>query len=251
LDCKNCGYSFQGNFCSQCGQSADTHRLSFGSIWNDIRFGIFHFNDKVYFTVRQLCLRPGHAIGEYLTGKRLSYMPPISFLLIIASLYAVLAHFFHLHVISFSDDGDPLASRFGVEETNDWIIIHYSWIALLAVPLFTVSTYIAFRKYQYNFIEHLAINSYLTAQRFFFLILTFPIVYALDGTPYFKAYSGSTVFVGFLLMFWGFSQLFRPMAKTKILLLLSFAYTILFALIVILAILLDLALHWFIPMDGT
>ncbi len=244
--CKNCGHTFPGNFCSHCGQSANTHRLNLHSIWMDIRYGIFHFNDKIFFTAKQLVYRPGYAIHDYLEGKRLKYFQPISFVIILATFYGLLGHAFHLHIVIDNGDVDPVFAKLGLEKINDWIINHYSWIALLSVPLFTISTYLAFKKHGYNFVEHLAINSFLTAQRFLFLIVCFPIIHWLNDSPYFTLYTRINLFLEFLLMYWGFSQLFPQLPKTKILKLLIFAAMILFALILVVSVIIAWFLEYFV-----
>lgn len=246
LTCKNCGHTFKGKYCNNCGQSADTHRLTYKSIWKDIRYGIFHFNDKVVFTTRQLCYRPGYAIRDYLDGKRLNYFQPISFVIIVASAYALLGHIFHIHIITDNGDANSIFARLGFEETNDWIFNHYSWIALLTVPLFAISTFLVFRNHGYNFAEHLALNSFLTAQRFLFLIISLPIMHLLNDTTYFRAYTGINLFLEFLLMYWGFTQLFPNLSKTKTFYLLAFAFSIMLALLILIAVMISLSLEWFV-----
>jgi hypothetical protein len=246
ITCNNCGHRFKGKFCNKCGQSADIQRINFSTIWLDIRHIIFRFDEKIVFTIKQLCYRPGYAIDEYLKGKRLNYFQPISFVVLVASAYALLIHLFHLHIITDHGDSNSIFARLGVDESNDWMVNHYSWIALLTVPFFTISTFLVFRKQGYNLAEHLIINSFLSAQRVLFLILSIPLLYLLIDTSYFTAYTIFNLFIEFILMFWGLSQLFTKLSKTKLFFLLVFAFSIMLALLISVSALIVLALEWFV-----
>jgi hypothetical protein len=87
-DCPTCGTHFQGNFCPRCGQSAKIGRYSFKKafllfldVWGVGNRGMFR-------TLRDLILRPGYMIRDYLRGMHMAYFPPFKmfFLLITLSL---------------------------------------------------------------------------------------------------------------------------------------------------------------------
>ena len=87
-DCPTCGTHFQGNFCPRCGQSAKIGRYSvkkafllFLDVWGVGNRGMFR-------TLRDLILRPGYMIRDYLRGMHMAYFPPFKmfFLLITLSL---------------------------------------------------------------------------------------------------------------------------------------------------------------------
>lgn len=56
IKCKNCSFSFEGNYCSNCGQTAKTERISFKFLWEDIQHGILHYDKGIVYTVKQLFL---------------------------------------------------------------------------------------------------------------------------------------------------------------------------------------------------
>ena len=57
--CKNCKTKFQGNYCNNCGQSYNTHDLDFHFIWHDIKKGLFHYDNGIFYTAKELFTRPG------------------------------------------------------------------------------------------------------------------------------------------------------------------------------------------------
>lgn len=87
-ECPTCGTNYQGNYCPRCGQSARIGRYSlkkalllFLDVWGMGNRGMFR-------TLRDLLLRPGYMIRDYLHGMQMAYFPPFKmfFLLIALSL---------------------------------------------------------------------------------------------------------------------------------------------------------------------
>lgn len=84
-DCATCGTHFQGNYCPRCGQSSSIGRYSlknavllFLDVWGLGNRGMFR-------TLRDLLLRPGYLIRDYLQGMQMAYFPPFKlFFLLIA-----------------------------------------------------------------------------------------------------------------------------------------------------------------------
>jgi len=89
-DCPTCGTCFEGNFCPRCGQSArigyysvKTAFLQFLDVWGLGNRGMFR-------TIRDLLLRPGYMIRDYLRGMQMAYFPPFKmFFLLVAISFAV------------------------------------------------------------------------------------------------------------------------------------------------------------------
>ncbi|MBR5656035.1 MAG: DUF3667 domain-containing protein [Prevotella sp.] len=84
-DCATCGTHYEGNFCPRCGQSEKVGRYSFKTtfllfldVWGLGNRGMFR-------TIRDLFLRPGYMIRDYLKGMQMAYFPPFKlFFLVIA-----------------------------------------------------------------------------------------------------------------------------------------------------------------------
>lgn len=83
--CATCHTQFQGNYCPRCGQSATIGRYSFKTafllfldVWGLGNRGMFR-------SIRDLILRPGYMIRDYLNGMQMAYFPPFKmFFLLIA-----------------------------------------------------------------------------------------------------------------------------------------------------------------------
>lgn len=94
--CKNCSNEFDGKFCPQCGQKAKTKRITTKQVFNEARQRIFHYEQGFWYTARELILRPGHSIREYLEGKRVRHIKPIKFMFWAAAISFVIFHFIGL-----------------------------------------------------------------------------------------------------------------------------------------------------------
>ena len=87
--CTTCGQEFQGNYCPCCGQSARIGRYSFKNalllfvdVWGMGNRGMFR-------TIRDLLLRPGYMIRDYISGMQMAYFPPFKMLFLLVALLLV------------------------------------------------------------------------------------------------------------------------------------------------------------------
>ena len=84
--CPTCGTQFEGNYCPRCGQSSKIGRYSFKNafllfldVWGLGNRGMFR-------TIRDLILRPGYMIRDYLQGMQMAYFPPFKMFFLLITL---------------------------------------------------------------------------------------------------------------------------------------------------------------------
>lgn len=234
LSCKNCDQNLRGNYCNNCGQSAETHRLNFHFLWHDIQHGLFHFDKGVLYTSKQLLIRPGASIREFLEGKRVKHFKPLSLVVILATIYGLLYHYFHINMFDQVDLINSPNEKAFIEKYNEWMSTHFAWATLISIPFYTLATYITFRKQGYNFIEHLVLNSFLAAQRLIVHIIAFPLIYIYNGTPNMGKILIITALIDFSFMVWGYIQFFNKITKVKAFLLSILSYVIFTASLLVL-----------------
>lgn len=87
--CFTCGEEYHGNYCPQCGQSARIGRYSFKNalllfldVWGVGNRGMFR-------TLRDLLLRPGYMIRDYISGMQMAYFPPFKLLFLLTALWTL------------------------------------------------------------------------------------------------------------------------------------------------------------------
>lgn len=179
--CKNCGHSFDGNYCNDCGQSSTVRRIDFKFLIHEIPNSIFHLNRGILFTIKELSTRPGHMIREFVVGKRIQNYKPISYLLVASALYVIASHLmgrntFFADFVSGFTNGMTEQNQSSRSEVINWITRNQTYVTLLFIPLFSFASYMAFIKTGYNYFEHLVLNLYITGQQMLiYLILGFVI----------------------------------------------------------------------------
>ena len=91
--CLNCGIEFEGNFCPECGQSADTGRFTMRFIFENLLAAFLSRDGGMWFTLRNLFTRPGAMIVEILKGKRRRYFSPFPMLIFALTVYILVFSF--------------------------------------------------------------------------------------------------------------------------------------------------------------
>jgi hypothetical protein len=216
LICKNCSHKFKGNFCNSCGQSANTHRMDFHTMWHDIQHGVLHIDKGFFYTINQLFSRPGYAIKEFLDGQRLKHFKPIPLLFILAGIYALISHYFHVDFVNdfkISANSES-AVKSNLENIKNWFSNNYALASVLGLPIYSIGNYLVFKKTGYNFVEFIVLTAFIQSQQLIVRIVLFPLIYFYNGTSGLKAL---LFLIGFGLMLWTFSQFFKGYKKTELL----------------------------------
>lgn len=227
--CKNCEQNFKGNFCMECGQRSDVKRVDFQYIANEIPDSILQINQGFFFTVKELTLRPGRSIQNFLTGKRKAYYKPIAFFLVTATTYFLLAYLLGKDTIIDDFISGVTNSMKDNNKTSgiavlEWISKNQSYFILLLIPVFSFASYLAFVRSQFNYFEHVVINLYITGYQMI-IYLIFGFLFASESIL-----SVSAVLFGFIYNFWAFSQLFCEKKNLKRFLLIVLIYINFFVL---------------------
>lgn len=119
--CCTCGREYQGNYCPCCGQSAKIGRYSFKKalllfldIWGVGNRGMFR-------TLRDLILRPGYMIRDYISGMQMAYFPPFKLLFLLVAFDIIVQSGFNLTGKNIKEKDSTIVvkeSRDSVEEKH-------------------------------------------------------------------------------------------------------------------------------------
>ncbi len=91
--CLNCGTEFEGKYCPECGQKADTSRFTMRFIFQNLLTAIFSNDGGIWFTLKNLFTRPSAMVVEILNGKRKRYFSPFPMLFFALTVYILLFTF--------------------------------------------------------------------------------------------------------------------------------------------------------------
>jgi len=174
LICKNCGTKFSGNFCNHCGQKADIKRLNLHRFLHNTFHAFTHMDAGYLHTIKELAIRPGHTIREYLQGKRGGHSDPMLMLLIIGGICSILYNHYHLRTLA-SYDISELKGEMEVFSLKFFVFAFLGYSLL-----FALIDYLLLRFKEYNYFELLVMNIFACIEVLFFLILLVPVLLLLD-----------------------------------------------------------------------
>lgn len=156
-NCLNCGKELTDNYCAGCGQSADTHRITFKNfIFHDLLHGIFHIERGILFTAKEALTRPGKAALDYIAGKRKRYYNVFYLILITIGLIIFIHHFYDkIYLLQGGEIDEKPENLNDVSKRLDELFSQKSKIIiLLFVPLAALNSFILFKKKKLNLSEH-------------------------------------------------------------------------------------------------
>ena len=171
--CLNCSNAVTENFCGSCGQKTTVHRYSFKHfIEHDLIHGIWHVDNGILFTIRELFTRPGHSIREFNNGKRVGYFSFVTLLLLILGISHFLGEYAQIKI----SDLMPESSKGAINEVQEFTKKYPKSMLLITIPFYSIFSFLWFKKTKLNLTEHFVLNSYKTVAEsligLLFLIIT-------------------------------------------------------------------------------
>ena len=156
-NCKSCNAVLAGNFCSNCGHPAKTKRIDGHYIMHEIEH-VLHFEKGILYTIKELLIKPGTSVKEFLAENRSRLVKPIIFIIITSLIYTLITHFFHIEegYINFSLDKNSAITAISI-----WIQNHYGYANILMGIFIAFWLKVFFRKHDYNFFETLILLCFI------------------------------------------------------------------------------------------
>lgn len=163
--CLNCGTANDSNFCKECGQSMHTHRLTVGHILHEISHYFTHADKGLLYIIKEMFIRPGTVVEEYIAGKRKKYFNPYTFLLLCSTVsayvYWKLKYYTNIHL---QESNAPQEMNNLMMQTSRLMEQYGKIITLFMLPLLAgIGILLHWRK-KYNYAEHLTIQAFVLAQ---------------------------------------------------------------------------------------
>ncbi|MBN8681283.1 MAG: DUF3667 domain-containing protein [Chitinophagales bacterium] len=212
ISCKNCETQFEGKFCPECGQDAKVKRLTIKDFGHDILHKVLPWDKGFLYTIRRLLTDPGHMIREYVEGKRVKFHKPLSLIFIVLAftLIFLTKDSFQGMVNQQSEEARQLQNAY-----MDFIMKYMNLVYLAMVPSIALFSFLLYRKYNYNFAEHMVLNLYLLAGSAI-VTVPFSIYNYLTHSPVVGGLAMYLSFLAFLLYYaWGYNQFFQETNKVR------------------------------------
>lgn len=206
--CLNCATQFNGNFCSECGQKAATHRFTIHEWLHEIPHSILHVDGGFFQTFKNLSLRPGKMIREYLDGRRKSYFSPFLYMLIWCGVFVVISSLFAMKTAGEKPEITNLMSAYLHIQAS-----YYKPLVVAMVLPVSLGSLLVFWRSGYYYAEHLVLNTFVIAQ----MIIADIILFLIAVSPLADKLKGTAAILNLLLKFpfwiWAYWQFFRPKNK--------------------------------------
>jgi hypothetical protein len=237
MNCKNCGNIANETYCPNCAQSTKVERINLKSILSELSDSIFQVNRGFLFTIKELFTRPGHSIREYLEGKRRNHFKPIAFLFTLSTIYFLLSRYIDFDtILGYFAEGASAAvtdlsrksadyeKSNGIVTTLNWLADNYAYTTLLLLPMYSLASYVSFLGLKFNYLEHVALNAYLSGQQtiiyiVFFTLFIFIDVYYIEALP---------ILISMGYTFWVFRQFFIGLSLSSVVLRVILTYILYF-----------------------
>lgn len=148
-NCRNCSHTVNGNFCGHCGQPVNIKRVDSHYILHEIQH-VLHFEKGILYTIKELLIRPGQNIKEFIGDNRSRLVKPILFIIITSLIYTIINHFFHIEQGYIVYTG---TKKSAVGSIVDWVQNHYGYGNIMMGIFISFWLKLFFKKYNYNFFE--------------------------------------------------------------------------------------------------
>ena len=166
---------------------------------------VLHLDRGFFYTVKELIVRPGKAVREFLFEDRRKLVKPVLFLILSSVIFTIIIHLLHTDVSLFNIDRiTPLQGKIRSKEIGAWINNSLGYSQLLMGVFIAVWLKIFFKKKQYNVYETLILLCYILGEALLILTITIILAELLK--------SAMIVIIGFFAYFlyiiWGIGQFY-------------------------------------------
>ncbi|QNH63491.1 DUF3667 domain-containing protein [Hymenobacter sediminicola] len=209
--CLNCGMLVSDRYCGQCGQDAHhTHRFTMRYLLlHDLPHSIWHVDKGVLYTMRQMLTRPGYAIREYLAGQRAQHFRPVTYLLLLGGLGALLMSALHLQPIPPEQVADtPKVLVLAMDRYMATIYKYPTLIYTVLLPLNALVAWLLLRATRYNYAEMLIGQAFVTGTLTLpAVVLTIPLLLLAKEVPEARSLSLLTLVPSVVYPIWVYWQM--------------------------------------------
>ncbi len=168
MNCKNCGQIVDEKYCRHCGQNSKVSKINLSNFLNEVSESIFQINKGLFYTLKELFVRPGGSINEFLNGKRKSHFKPVAYVLTFSTLYFFISRlsaentWMNDIVSGFSEASWDSESKTKAPSILIWLSANFAYATLLLLPIFSFASYLSFWGLGRNYLEHIKTTIELT-----------------------------------------------------------------------------------------
>ena len=201
INCKNCEHKYKGNFCHNCGQKAATHNIDFKFVMHEVPHSAFHVDKGILFTVKELTLRPGKTIRDFIAGKRIQHYPPLMYAILISTIFVLIKS---LQVYFHFDE---------LKKSQEFTRQHQLAFFLFLIPFYSIIYWFFHKKFGYNFWQYLVAQTFFTGH--LVLVILIPNVFLFCFPEARDFIRDLFIVAGFGYFIYAYYQMHIPFVKNK------------------------------------
>ena len=181
--CINCARAVTGpeqKFCPGCGQPTPVHRIDWHFLGHELEHSVLHMDRGILYSLRELMLRPGRLMRDYIDGRRGNHVKPLLLVMVTAAAVVLLSRLFAGGTVMETDapagmaqglepGAAALVARYvaASKAVAGWIDAHFAAFTLALLPIEAWVLRLVFGRYgRLNYPEWLVITALLTVQVF-------------------------------------------------------------------------------------
>lgn len=153
--CPSCSSLISTRFCHECGAEAEVKRIDRNYILQEAKAVFLNFEKGFFYTVKELAVRPGSLVRQFLAGDRRKLYKPISFVVISSILYSLISHYLGHQFVSTKKNDN-------VSVIFVWITENYAYSNLIEILFLAFTLNWFFKKQAYNYYENIIALCYFT-----------------------------------------------------------------------------------------
>lgn len=198
-NCSNCHTPTDANFCGNCGQPLQLKRVDSHYVVHEITH-ILHFEKGILFTIKELLVRPGQNIKEFITDNRSRLVKPILFIIITSFIYSLINNFFHIEQGYIKLSGMENSATAIIFE---WMEHYYGYVNIITGVFIASWLKLFFRKQDYNFFEILILLCFVIGIG----MLIFAVAALIEGLTHISVMATSGI-IAISYLTWAIGQFF-------------------------------------------
>jgi hypothetical protein len=171
--------------------------------------GVFHLDKGFLFTIKELFIRPGHSIREYVQGKRVKHFNAFTAIIFVLTITLVING-------ATKVKSTEIYNQEQLSEYSKLLRDYYKLIILSGIPFYALGSYFIFKRTKQNYTENLVLNTYLTIG-ILILGLIFPVITIFyTNTEVLYYLKVITPVLTILYIFWFYYEYFSTFGYRKV-----------------------------------
>lgn len=162
--CKKCKNEIQSDYCPYCGHPQEIKRINSRYITSEIG-SVLNFQKGIFHTIKELLIRPGQNIRQFISEDRSRLVKPIMFILICSLTYTIFEQIFEFKNVYLDFHVESNDSDSVMRLIFQWIGQNYGYSNILMSVFVAIWIKIFYRKYDYNFYEVLILLLFVSGMQ--------------------------------------------------------------------------------------